>query len=455
MKKNIRTAAFYIAVAMFTMFTSCSSDNANSIIDTGGSTIETPTMDEPNVDNVSVEITDSAKYTIEEMADRVFGKEGANSDTEKLRQQFVERAQQEEKQLQNEYGANNGMLYYSYSYKYKSTDVKGNPIELSSLVSWRSFAGISLSPNNLFLYEHFTVTKDDQAPTKTSNIIQMAVGNSLMIQPDYIGYGITKNEVHPYLNHDVTAINSIDALEAGYQTWKMKTNNKKMAKDWKMYVGGVSQGGSAALAVHKYLDTHMDLANKWHFAYSYCSSGAYSPTITMQGYYEQGSLTYPVAVLLTIKSMMVSYPDILGKWTEDDFYSEKYCNIKSIMDNMLNSKQYTTGDINKKLRELLGVKSSDPVSLKDILSESVLDMNSDIAKDFFKCLEKNDLTTGWTPVHEIHLHSSTIDKVVPYANAEKLIASFPGKVKEEMILENVDHSGACVDWILSLLNRKW
>lgn len=279
------------------------------------------------------------------------------------------------------------MFYYSYTYKYKSTDLKGNPIDLSAEVSWKSLAGFSFNPNNVILYEHYTIMQDDEAPSHTTNIIQSLVGNNLVIQPDYIGYGATKNEIHPYLNHDITAINSVDAIGAGFKVWKTKTDNaKELSKNWKMCVIGASQGGSSALAVHKYMDTHLDIANKWHFSYSYCCCGPYSPTATMEQYYKDGYVTFPGAILLTVKSMIASYPEILGKWTEDDFYSEKYRKIKSTIDKMIASKEYKTTDLNKKLRELLNVKSGEPFKLKDILSPSVLDMNSEITKAFFKCM---------------------------------------------------------------------
>lgn len=457
MKKNIRIAAYYIAVAVFAAFTSCSGDNANSVVDSGGKNSEAITADEPNVDNVNVVVTDSAKYTIEEMADKVFGKEGANSDTQNLRQRFVDKAHEEEKQFQNESGANQGMLFYSYTFKYKSTDLKGNPIDLSAQVSWKSFAGYSFNPDNIILYEHYTIMKDAEAPSRTTNVIQTLVGNNLVIQPDYIGYGATRNELHPYLNHDITAINSVDALGAGFKVWKTETkNSKELSKNWKTYVIGASQGGSSALAVHKYLDTHLDIANKWHFGYSYCCCGPYCPTVTMEKYYKDGHVTFPGGILLTVKSMLASYPEILGKWTEDDFYSEKFRKIKSTVDKMIASKEYKTTELNDKLRELLDVKKGDPFSLKDILSTSVLDMNSEIAQAFFKCLEKNDLTTGWTPVHEIRLYQTTVDDVVPYANAERLRQAFPDKVKEEMIWDNLSHVSACTHWTMfSLWNRTW
>ncbi len=461
MKKNIRTAAYYIAVAAFAAFTSCSDNNPNVISDNStkaSAVVETEELtDEPTVDGSNVEITDSATYTINEMAEKIFGPEGANSgsELEQYRQQFLDRAHAEEKELQDEYGANSLLTYKSITYKYMSTDVTGKPIELSGEVSWRRFAWWPLAPKNVVLGEHYTITQDGWAPSNYINYMQYLAGNVLFIQPDYIGYGATKNELHPYLNHDITAINSVDALEAGYQAWKKDIKNKKsLRKGWKMVVIGSSQGGSSALAVHKYLDTHLDVANKWHFAYSYCCCGPYSPTATMEGYYKKGSVSYPCVLPMTIKSMMASYPEILGKYKEEDFYSEKYLKVKNIMDGLFATKEYKTGAINERMHEALGVKGN-RMPLKEVLSDSVLNMNSQIAKDFFKCLEKNDLTTGWTPVHEIQLYQSKGDEVVPYANAEKLKQAFPDKVKEVRVFEKKGHVGTCICWMLGMITKKW
>lgn len=459
MKKNIRTALYYSAIALITMFTSCSGDNANDSVDNSQKATDPTAADyEPNIEGVKfVEVTDSTTYTIEEMAEKMFGAEGTNSgeETQEMRQQFLDNAHEEEKELQQEYGANSGLTYKTITYKYKSTDINGNPIELSAEVSWRRFASWPLSPKNIILGEHYTVTKNSMTPTKELNYMQCMVGNNLLIQPDYIGYGNTQGQLHPYLNHEITAINSVDALEAGYQAWKKETANKKNLRDgWKMYVIGASQGGSSALAVHKYLDTHLDVANKWRFAYSFCCCGPYSPTTTIESYYKTGAVSYPCVIPMTIKTMLVSYPDILGKWKEENFYCEKYLKIKNIIDGMLASKKFSTDDINKEMKELLGV-STNMLSLKEVLSEDALNMNSEIGKDFFKCLDKNDLTKGWTPVHEIRIYQSKGDNVVPYANAEKLKAAFPDKVKEERVFESKGHITTCVYWMLSLMVRKW
>ncbi|MBQ5627967.1 MAG: hypothetical protein IIU97_07620, partial [Bacteroidaceae bacterium] len=155
------------------------------------------------------------------------------------------------------------------TFLYPSTDVKGNPITLSAVAFWLGYfdGGVwnDLKPDNICLMEHYTITSDAEAPSNSFALEMFITGNTLTIMPDYIGYGITKELPHPYLNHEVCAINSLDALTAGYDLFNDK-GKCGMSPDWKLYLAGASQGAGNAIAVHKYLDTHLELATKWNFA---------------------------------------------------------------------------------------------------------------------------------------------------------------------------------------------
>lgn len=245
---------------------------------------------------VYFEVPGEPEYkTVEDMADEVFGKEGSNADENgrELRETILKAAKERKDSLEVIYGEGaNGFSVrtVSYKYYYRSKDQTGRTITLSAKVAWSQywlFGWRNLDPDNLYLFEHYTITKDSEAPSNNGKMEMMVLGDNLLIMPDYIGYGFTKQEVHPYLNHELTAINSIDALEAGIAVWK-KFGSGEMEDDWKMYVLGCSQGASNALAVHKYLETHPELSNKWRFDYSYCCAGAYDPALTMRKYYERG-----------------------------------------------------------------------------------------------------------------------------------------------------------------------
>ena len=375
-----------------------------------------------------------------DLLDEVFGEEGANADEEmaELRKLYLEQVKEREAELTEKYkedldGANSCVPgYTSYKFYYKSKDLYGNDVTLSGRVAWGTYWLLkwrNADPDNIYLLEHYTITDNSECPSENGKTdMVMVTGDNLLVMPDYLGYGITKERLHPYLNHDIAVQNSIDALEAAVAVWK-KYGSGEMEDDWRMYVLGASQGASNALAVHKYLDTHEDIANKWRFDYSYCCCGAYDPELTMNTYYEWGKTAYVGAIPMTIKSMLASYPDIMKGFKEEDFYSEKYLKVKDQIDEALDKKKTNTTDLNHLIKRLLCGNEDQIPTLEDMLSKAALDKNSDLCKAFFQCLKKNELLTGWTPKHDIHLYATDKDEIVPYANTLAAKAAFGNKVK--------------------------
>lgn len=454
-----------LAIVGCFVFSACSDDDFTGNNDNPSS--QDAAQDTAAIDTSKIKVIagDSICLTASQLADSLYGPAGSNSgdSTNAARRElFMKNVQAAEDSLERVNGANGiAISFVIQEFQYESKDEYGNPIWLSGKAVWGKywFGGWHYAnPENLYLYEHYTILTDAECPSKSSFKMELiSVGpNVLTILPDYIGYGKTRNKVHPYLNHEVCAINSIDAMEAGYKLFMQCTDkNTKMKDNWKMYVLGCSQGGGNALAVHKYLDTHLDMANKWHFAYSYCSSGPYSPRKTMDYYYDSGKLTYPVVIPLVIKSMMHSYPEIMSKYNEEDFYSEKYLKVKDKIDDLLAKKETKSVDMIKKMKELLGVNEKETITTKDILSEKALDTNSDITQALYKCLDKNDLTTGWTPIHKIELYHSKEDDIVPYTNAEAVVNAF-GTDKVKMYrCYNAGHVTTCSRWLGSLFFNRW
>ena len=408
--------------------------------------------------NPGVEIVgDSVILSAKDMSEKMFGSGVGDASLDSLRDTYMEQIKKQEQELANQKGENGiYMGFVTYTYKYWSKDAFGKPIQLSAMVSWAQywlFGWHDLDPDNIFLMEHYTILSDAERPTNKHTTEQLALGDNLLIMPDYIGYGETKNMLHPYLNHELCAINSVDALEAGYKVFQEKKGKKtKMENEWKLYVLGASQGGGNALAVHKYLDTHPEIASKWRFDYSYCCSGPYSPRKTMDYYYNAKSLSYPVILPIVIKSMLYCYPDIMGKWKEEDFYSDAYLKIKDQMDKLIADKQTDSKALIAKLKKLLG---KDEISVKDMLSASALDKSSEMTQAFYKCLDKNDLTTGWTPSHLIKLYHGKSDDIVPYSNAEAVVNAFG---KDHVALFNsywASHVTTCLKWYGTLATNNW
>ncbi len=121
--------------------------------------------------------------------------------------------------------------------------------------------------------------------------------------------------------------------------------------------------------------------------------------------------------------MMASYPEHLSKWKEEDFFSDKYNAQKAVIDEMIASKNASTDEINTALYKILYEDATDKpensyVRISDIFSPAMLAPESEIRNDLYRCLELNNLTHGWQPIHKIKLLHSTADDIVPFINAE-------------------------------------
>lgn len=348
------------------------------------------------------------------------------------------------------------------TYLYSSVDQYGSERQLSAMALWLGHLDgedwTDFSPDRICLMEHFTITSDAECPSEGYPLEAFINGNSLVIMPDYIGYGVTADMVHPYMNHELCALNSIHALDAGFKLFE-ELSQAEMISDWKTVVAGASQGGGNALAVHKYMDTHPEVSGQWNFSHSYCAAGPYCPSLTVDHYLEEGVTENPVLFTLTLKSMYDSYPDILGKFDEDRLYSDKFLEHKEELHAALSSKKYTTSELNdlyfSRLKSEQETLSDQMLTLEDILSAETIDKDSQIGRALYECLEKNDLIEGWTPVRPVKLYCSDADSVVPVENSQAVLEAFG---EDKVSIQNnafMDHTLCCALWMLDVLSNNY
>lgn len=386
-----------------------------------------------------VSVDEGVSYTPEQLAEFLMeDKDGANADEieklTKIRDNFLSNVQNVKDSLERAHGTNGISYFYNiHRYTYRSEDQYGNRVTLSAMAAWPYYilpwGAYDYDPDDIMLFEHYTIGSDEEAPTNSRETQTVAIFMShedLVIAPDLIGYGQTRDSVHLYLNHDVTAKNSVDAIQAGIDVFnKYKTSNTELEKDWGLYVVGMSQGGASALAVQKYFDTHTDEAEKFRFKAAICCSGPYSPSATIQHYIDSGKgLEFPFVIPMTTKSMRASYPELRSKYMESEFYTDEYItDAMPHIDKLFQYKESTNKEISKEIARRLHL-SDDSVKISDIFNSKALDPNSQINKDMMAALKKNDLVTGWTPKHKIYLMHGRDDEVVPYINAVAVTANF-------------------------------
>lgn len=389
-----------------------------------------------------------------------------------------------------------------YSFTYPSVDADGNKVTLSSLmaVPSRMFILTPAMPNNLVIGCHVTITSNFECPTeynKTGGVFSWMsdVGMQifyarydifrqpccLVIMPDYEGYGITKNRAHPYLYQELTARQVVDAVRYGLALYKENIGKgfsfRNFEDGWKTVCVGYSQGGSVALATHRFIEEN-GLASELNFAGSVCGDGPYDPIEHFRYYMQDAGTTYdgshkseheketvsmPVVMPLILKGMCDRNP-FMRQHAVSDYLSEKFLHI-GIIDcleakkNDDKDKQYSTDNINaifRKVREfgldyqygvpgggtfhhkyspesmqkMLFKEANDNVHgrLSEIMTEDALDyfrsLSQDavvpstrgVMQDLHRALASNSLVSGWKPTHRIAFYHSTYDTVVPYAN---------------------------------------
>lgn len=452
----------YVALMLMVLFVvSCSSEDR---LDVDIPEDEIPGTDIPVEEEVRFEVLSDTTYDYQDfvsgLIDRFADASGLNPLLQTLLKGSFDKYLQS---IRSSCGLEDQTLgFRKVAYAYDSIDQHGEPAELSAMALWLGYfekdEWHDLSPDAVALVEHFTVTSNEECPSEGFPFEAFVNGNSLVIMPDYIGYGVSADMIHPYMNHQVCALNSVDALAAGFAAFD-DLSMSDMPEDWEMTVMGASQGGGNALAVHRMMDEDPGLAEKWHFASSYCAAGAYDPALTVDMYLEYGKTDFPVLFPLTIKSMYDSYPEILGDFEEEDFYCANYLSMKSDIDDAIGKKELSVAKLNRMCIDYFrtDMHSSglayDEISVNDILSEEIMDRNSEIFKAFYRCLEMNDLTTGWTPSHPVKLYYSETDSVVPFENSMAVRDAFgDGHVTLVKGL-SFEHEISCALWMLDVMTQ--
>lgn len=156
---------------------------------------------------------------------------------------------------------------------YKTTNAKGASVVAS---------GLLMVPQNITTIKglpvvtvlHGSLPNKEDAPTKAlDNLVVvgaklLASMGGMVVMPDYVGYGNTENEEHPY-EHNALAKISADMILAAKEYCKQAN----IALYSKVMLTGYSQGATVCVATHKHIEEN--LSNKISLFTSVAGSGAY------------------------------------------------------------------------------------------------------------------------------------------------------------------------------------
>lgn len=330
--------------------------------------------------------------------------------------------------------------HYQLDIQYVSKNVKGNNTTLSARVYYPEPADEIDSRvviSHVVLNCHPTVTSNFEAPTgvgavdrdvyRLCGVKDVSIytdGYYMVVCPDYCGYGVSSYEQHPYLIHDITAANCIDAIMPAINAVREKCH---VANDWDLDIVGYSQGGATALACTKYIQERSDCSYLFNrLRQTTCGDGPYSTVATVKQYIEWGipteyggldkDLEYPCVLPLIVEAAKQAYGDGCMKTVKtEDYFTEEF--IKTGIMDLLKNKVTNTDDLNNEIKKKMPRQR--PV---DLFSDKIINPNGTMKTETneYKCLmramEKGDLTKGWTPKKPLTFYHLPNDGVVPYAN---------------------------------------
>ena len=316
---------------------------------------------------------------------------------------------------------------------YPSIDMDGNPITLSGKVMLPKNG----NPKRMILVSHYTVCSNAEAPSNCFSLEGLLVKDGYgLIIPDYLGYGVTAKEVHPYLVMDLTARNVLDMYLA-VRPWLEAV--ERIPDDPNLDLMGYSQGGATTMAVQHLIETEfwdkedMDYVSLHRV---FAGGGPYDVKATYERFVTTDTAGYPVAVPLVLQGM------IKGNKLNMELSDMMRPFLCEHIDKWINSKHYTSAQIN----QLIGSKVT-----HELLTDEAMEQKSEKVAELYKAMTVNSIVSqNWEPQASVYIMHSIDDETVPYTNAVRA----KSKWRNANITYNFGHYGGhvmtCLRFIYSV-----
>ena len=316
---------------------------------------------------------------------------------------------------------------------YPSIDGERKPVTLSGKVMLPK----DRKPKRMILVSHYTVCSNAEAPSNCFSLegVLVKLGYGLVI-PDYMGYGVTADEVHPYLVMEQTAQNVVDMYLA-VRPWLKAVGMEPEHDD--IYLMGYSQGGANTMAVEYMIEKDYyeeDNPQRIKIHRVFAGGGPYDVKATYERFVTTDTASYPVAVPLVLQGMIrgnnlnIKMTDLMQEW------------LYERMDEWVNSKRFTSAQINK----LIGTRVT-----HELLTKEAMDQKSDNVAELYKAMTVNSIVSyNWIPDAPVYIMHSMDDETVPYTNA----TNAKSKWADANITYNFGHYGGhvmtCLRFIYSV-----
>ncbi|WP_277465238.1 alpha/beta hydrolase [Parabacteroides sp. PF5-6] len=318
------------------------------------------------------------------------------------------------------------------SIKYRTLDPAEETVAASGIIAYpadKIFKGVVVS-------EHYTIGANAEAPSSVMASIESALAlfGYLVITPDYLGFGTTRDLPQPYLHARTAGQTSVDmvfAVREYMDSIGLNINTTPLT------VIGYSQGAHSAFAFARMAEE--EYAEEMTIKQVFAGGGPYEPAAMFDFMLQQEQLANPATILLTVIGL--DYAEQL-----DLNYTELFTeSIATGCRSWCINKDYTLGQINR-------LMATD--RLTEIIRPEILFSSSDNElHKVMNALERNGLT-DWAPKAPLLLVHGTKDRTVPFLNAEIASKAFKAAGSTvELITFDTDHSETAPYFYLLVLQR--
>ena len=326
-----------------------------------------------------------------------------------------------------------GVSLYSITY---NTTYKGENIKASGLVAFPE-------TNNavpILNFNHGTTSLHRDAPTEDlfqySFFSNAASAGYIFVIPDYLGFGVSDDILHPYYRSDITGLTIVDMLKATKELAEIEGYNF----NGNVFLSGYSEGGFATMSAHKTLEENN--FQGLNLVASAPASGGYDMTGMLNYFLSLGTYHQPYYLAYVAISYKTSYDWGLQL---SDIFNEPYA---SLIPQYFNG-QYSGGEINS------------------VLSYSVnLLLNENFRNNFYsdpslnvvvEAFEENSFNQ-WVPKTKMFMYHGTADITVPYQNSVDTYNNFiangvNSSLVEFIPLESQTHSTGAIPYMIDIFDK--
>ena len=294
---------------------------------------------------------------------------------------------------------------------YNTLDPRGEPILASGAIFYPA-TSTDYERSGTILGVHYTLGADYEVPSQKMGVTEglFSLFGYAVVAPDYIGYGASKDQVHPYYDVVSTGQASADMLLAAKEYFA--SIGRKMSHT--TTVMGYSQGGQAALSFLRFVETEPLYQDAFVIRQVFAGGGAYDLIKSYDTFVEKDYSSQPVTIPLLV--LGINYGEYLDLDLKQMFAEPLYSNYKE----WIISKKYTTDEVSAMMKE---------TKLSKIMAPEAFDRKNPNTQKFIKGLLKNSIIvygkiTNWVPKAKITLLHATDDKIVPYENTESAYQAF-------------------------------